>query len=1301
MTDYVGQKLGNYRLIRLVGKGSFAEVYLGEHIHLSTQAAIKVLHTHLTSDDVDNFRNEARIIARLIHPHIVRVIEFGVEGKTPFLVMDYAPHGTLRQRHPKGTGLPLDTVVSYVKQLADALQYAHEKKLVHRDIKQENMLLVRFNEVLLSDFGLAIIAQSSYSQQVQDSAGTVAYMAPEHIQGHPCPASDQYALGIVVYEWLSGDRPFHGSTLEIATQHLFAPPPPLQEKVPTIPSAVERVVLQALAKDPKLRFAQVQSFALALEEANRTELTGRTLPMLFTKYESETGHLSKNNLPTRTVTLLFPDIEGLTRWLQESGQGYPGILVECRLLLRAIFQQWHGYEVDTQGDSFFVAFARATDAISAAVDVQRALATHAWPKDVTLRVRMGLHTGEPSVASEGYIGSDVNLAARIMSAGYGGQVILSQTTGDLIEHNLPTGVSLRDLGEHRLKDLRRPKRLFQLVIEGLTADFPPLKTLDARPNNLPIQFTSLIGREKEVAAVQNLLSREDIRLLTLTGPGGTGKTRLGLQVAAELNDSFADGVFFVNLASISDPDLVMPTIAETLELKETGDQPLLDLLKAYLREKHLLLLLDNFEQVVGAAMLVADLLTACPKLKVLVTSRVILRMRAEKEFAVPPLALPDLKRLPDLVALSQYEALALFVLRARAVKPEFQMTDANAPFIAGICARLDGLPLAIELAAARIKLLPPHTLLARLGQRLQVLTSGGRDVPARQQTLRNTMEWSYNLLDAQEQQLFRRLSVFAGGCTLEAIESVCMTLDSNADQVLDAVASLVDKNLLQQREKEEGDPRLVMLETIHEYGLECLAASGETVAIWQAHAEYYLILAEKAELEFRHARPGVWLELLGQEHENLRAALSWFVKLKEAEKALRLGAALAWFWVACGYLSEGRQWVEKALTESEGVAAYIRGKGLNAAGILACSQGDYRRAATLGEESLTLFRELADQRGIALSLNVLGYVARLRGDYAAARSMCEESLAIFRQEEDKWNIAETLYYLASMATFQGDLATARTLITEDLMLFREMGDQRGIAYALNTLGLVSLLEGDAETARLQQEESFAICKALGDRLGIAFALSALGGLELLQGNYVAARTMYEESLAIAIQSGDKWLTAVLLEGFGRVVAAQGLPGWAVRLWSVAHYLREAIGTPLSPIERAVQEHSMAVARIQLGGEMFEATWAEGRTMTLEQALTAQGQATISIAQSSTPPAKSPATFHDGLTTREIEVLRLVAQGLTNEQVAQQLVISPRTVNTHLTSIYGKIGVNSRSAATRYAIEHRFVKVEHKVRGKKG
>ena len=436
-------------------------------------------------------------------------------------------------------------------------------------------------------------------------------------------------------------------------------------------------------------------------------------------------------LPAGTVTLLFSDIEGSTHLLQQLGDRYALALSECRHLLREAFQYWNGYEVDTQGDASFVAFARASDAVSAAVEAQRSLATHVWPKDVTVRVRMGLHTGEPELALEGYVGLDVHHAARIMRAGHGGQVLLSQTTRELVEHALPEGVSLRDLGEYRLKDLQHPTRLFQLVIADLPDDFPPLKTLDAHPNNLPIQPTPLIGREREVASVCQLLRREEVRLLTLTGPGGTGKTRLGLQVAAELSDLFSDGAYFVNLAPISDPELVVPTIAQTLKLKETREQPLPDLLKTSLRDKRLLLLLNNFEQVVSAAPQVADLFAACPKLKVMVTSRAMLHMRGEQEFTVPPLAVPDPKHLPDLVALSKYEAVALFLARAQAVRPEFQVTNANAAAVAAVCTRLDGLPLAIELAAARIKLLPPQALLARLSPRLAVLTGGARDAPAR------------------------------------------------------------------------------------------------------------------------------------------------------------------------------------------------------------------------------------------------------------------------------------------------------------------------------------------------------------------------------------------------------------------------------------------------------------------------------------------------------------------------------------------------------------------------------------------
>src|SRR5947207_2111501 len=574
------------------------------------------------------------------------------------------------------------------------------------------------------------------------------------------------------------------------------------------------------------------------------------------------------DFPTGTITLLFTDIEGSTLLLQHVGEQYSRVLAQCRQVLRTAFQQFHGHEVDTQGDALFFAFARATDAVSAAVAAQRALASHTWPEGVAVRVRMGLHTGEPQPTAEGYVGMDVHLAARIMSAGHGGQVLLSQTTRHLVEKHLREGVSLQDLGEHRLKDLQQKSHLFQLVIAGLPADFPPLKALDTHPHNLPVQPTPLIGRQREVAAVQQLLLREDVRLLTLTGPGGSGKTRLGLHVAAELSDHFTDGIYFVNLAPISDAELVVPTIAQTLGMKESPTRSMVEQLQIFLQEKQLLLVLDNFEQVVSAAPRLSDLLARCSHLKLLVTSRAGLHLLAEHEFAVPPLSLPDLKHLPTLVRLSQYESVALFIARAQALQPDFQVSNATAPAVAEICARLDGLPLAIELAAARIKLLPPPALLARLGQRLAVLTSGGRDAPARQQTLRKTIEWSYQLLDAEEQRLFRRLSVFVGGCTLEAIEAVCGTLDKSigVERVLDGVGSLIDKSLLQQTEQEGEEPRLLMLETIWEYALEALSATGELETAQQAHAAYYLALAEQAEPELEGPRQARWFERLEREH---------------------------------------------------------------------------------------------------------------------------------------------------------------------------------------------------------------------------------------------------------------------------------------------------------------------------------------------------------------------------------------------------------------------------------------------------
>jgi predicted ATPase/class 3 adenylate cyclase len=950
-------------------------------------------------------------------------------------------------------------------------------------------------------------------------------------------------------------------------------------------------------------------------------------------------------LPTGTVTFLFTDIEGSTRLLQQLGDRYSRVFEECRRLLRAAFQEWNGHEVDTQGDAFFVAFARATDAVSAAVDGLHALAVHSWTEDVVVRVRMGLHTGEPQLSSEGYIGIDVHHGARVMSAGHGGQVLLSQATRDLVVHQLPGGVSLRDMGEHRLKDLQRPVHLFQLVIAGLPADFPSLKTLDIYPNNLPIQPTPLIGREKEVASLGQLLRRVDVRLVTLTGPGGTGKTRLALQVAAELSDLKWRGIYFVDLAPVSDSAQVIPTIASTLGLREERGRSPLECLKEEIDQNRVLLLLDNFEQVLDAAVQVSELLVACSQLKIMVTSRAVLRVRAEREFAVPTLRLPDSAQMPDLEALMQYEAIVLFLQRTQAVAPEFRLTDMNAPVVVEIVRRLDGLPLAIELAAARMKLLSPEALLARLNQPLQVLTSGARDVAARQHTLRNTIAWSYNLLDAQEQELFRRLSDFVGGCTLEAIEVVNGVLGNATGLILDIVASLVDKSLLRRREQGKGEePRLAMLETIREYGLELLGASGEMKAVRKAHAVYFMELSERADLERASDSPE-WLDRLEQEHDNLRAAMHWSLEDMEGckEIALRLGGALRTFWYSRGYLSEGLDFLERALVGSDEVEEPMRAAALYAAARLYEVRGDYDRAEpflvqslalyrelgnpariayalhlqadiawrrgildmarSLAEESLAVFRELGDRGAIASLLLHLGALAADQGEYARARDLLEESLAINRELGDKGSIADSLFNLARANFFSGsELGAARVLLEESLSLFRQLSDKESIGYCLCLLGLLTLEQGDVTTARSLVEQSVALFKERRQAHGMALSTSAMAMVIAAQGDNAVARALYDAALTEARKAGDKLIIASGLEGLSRVLVALGEYERAVQLRAAAETLREAIGAPIPAVERPADEQAAKVAREWLGEEAFAEVWDVWRGLKVEDAL---------------------------------------------------------------------------------------------------
>ncbi len=833
---------------------------------------------------------------------------------------------------------------------------------------------------------------------------------------------------------------------------------------------------------------------------------------------NEAGQTRTNmrDLPTGTVTLLFTDIEGSTLLLQQLGERYADILATCRQLLRTAFQQWNGVEVDTQGDAFFVVFARASDAVSAVVNMQRALARHDWPNGAAVALRIGLHTGEPSVGAEGYIGLDVHHAARIMSVGHGGQVLLSQTTRDLVEHDLRDEVSLRDLGEHRLKDLQRPVHLYQLVIVGLPADFPPLKTLDTHPHNLPVQPTTLIGRENEVAAVVHLLQREDVGLVTLTGPGGVGKTRLGLQVAAELAEHFIDGVFFMNLAPVSDPALVVPAVAQTLGILESASQSLLERLREQLQQRRVLLLLDNFEQVVSAAVQMADLLTACPKLKLLVTSREVLHVRAEYEFVVPPLALPDPSSLSEQEAFSHFASVTLFLQRVRTVKPDFQLTAANAHAIAEICVRLDGVPLAIELAAARMKLFTPQELLARLSHGLQILTSGARDAPLRHQTLRNTIAWSYDLLKAEEQQLFWRLSVFVGGCTLEAVETICAERDDGVRSALDGVTSLIDKSLVQHMEQEGYDSRLVMLETIREYGRERLTASEEEERIRRAHANYYLALVEEAEPHLKGAQQLLWLRRLDRAQENLRTALSWLIAHEEGEQTLRFCVALWWFWQTRGYWSEGRRWLKAALAlPSAGERTLLRARALSAAGELAGAQTDWQEANQLLSESMTLFKEVGDDGGFVLPLSTMGWILVRQGEYAAAAPIIEECIIRCRKLGRTWELCRVLLWLGNLTYLQGDLAQATALYQEGLALARELGDRTLIYRGLNNMGYALYLQGDLVQATVPTQEGLALARELGDKLFIFQTLETLGSIALSQGDLEQAITYFTEGLSVS------------------------------------------------------------------------------------------------------------------------------------------------------------------------------------------
>ena len=925
------------------------------------------------------------------------------------------------------------------------------------------------------------------------------------------------------------------------------------------------------------------------------------------------------DLPTGTLTFLFTDIAGSSRlWeqfpepMQQAHARHGEIITACVIQHGGCFVRKRG-----EGDSTFSVFTRATDALAACCDLQRALAAQQWPADTPLTVRAALHVGTGNPLHDDYNNTDVNRCAHLRSLAHGEQTVLSQTTYELVKNALPQDVTLHDLGWHGLKNLQEPEHVWQMCHPALRTEFPPLNSLNTLPNNLPRPLSSFIGRDEEMRTVKALLRTHP--LVTLTGTGGAGKTRLALEVGADILEQKEHGVWFVEFAALRDAALVPQTVIAALGLREEPGRDLTATLQDYLKSpdrkpRKLLLILDNCEHLIQTCALLADtLLRACPELQILATSREALNIVGEEAWRVPSLSVPAPSAVPiqekDAVAvLMEYDAVRLFVERARQRQRGFVLDRQNTLVVAQIVCHLDGIPLALELAAARLNTLSVTDLAVRLEDRFRLLVGGSRTSPSRQQTLRAAMDWSYDLLNDREKALLGRLSVFVGGWSLAAAEQVSSGVSPPGErfeegEVLDLLSSLVNKSLVIAQTQQE-TPRYRLLETVRQYAYDRLMENAESKKVRERHRDYFLQLTEEVAPKLKGSEQKRWLDVLEEEHDNLRQALAFCLEeAEEGEAGLRLGGGLQQFWWTRGYLREGRERLTALLNHpSAQEHTKARANALNGLGGAAYMQGDYTVAYSLFEESRTIYRELGDKQGEINSLINLGSVAGEQGDHVAARSLFSQSLDIAREVEDERGMAIALGNLGLLAHYQGDYPEADSLHKQNLAIQKKLGDKGGMAASLLNLGFVAGAQGDYDLARLLYEESLEIQQEVENKNGIANLLSNLGSVANEQGDYVKARSLQEESLKLVQELKDKSGIAYSLEALASLAIKEEQEERSARLWGAAAGLRKAIGSPLPPHAGKGFEHEVASVQKALGEAVFAAAWEEGRAMTMEQAI---------------------------------------------------------------------------------------------------